>query len=127
MKKTTLNNIFLLTFLFIKNNTIITMDNPYAYHQNNRKKLCLICSKMVVNLPRHQKSHTDEKPFQCNLYKKTFTRKDSCLEHEKTNNKKVTITNNYQNLIELEPLFNSNEMLNSFPIITHPIFFNQLT
>ena len=180
---------------------------------------------MVVNLPRHQKSHTDEKPFQCNLCEKTFTRKDSCLAHEKTihlgekpfrcqfcekafsdrgnchkhetiihlgekpfqcqfcektfarkdsslkhetrihlnpnlfqcqfckkkfslknqclahenshnyitndvekkNNKKVTVTNNYQNLIELEPLFNSNEMLNSFPIITHPIFFNQLT
>ena len=108
-------------------------------------KLCLMCRKMVVDLTRHQKTHTDEKPFQCQFCEKKFSLNYNCFTHEKThslthekvhkyitndlekkNNRIAIMTNNYQNLIELEPLFDSNETLNLFQTITHPTSFNQL-
>src|SRR5438445_787864 len=87
-------------------------------------KLCLICSKMVANLTRHQKSHTGEKS--CYLTREQ-THKYITNDLERKNNENAIMTNNYQNLIELEPLFDSTETLNLFQTITHPTSFNQLT
>src|SRR5438445_804173 len=173
MKKTILNSIIFLIFLLMKNNTINTMNKTNiqlskiekVYSQKDGKRICLECNKSFgnfarhmrthtgekpyqcnvcgeefsdrTNCNRHQKNHTGEKPFQCRFCENKFTLKYNCITHEKThnyitnklekkNNEKAIIINNYQNLIELESLFNSDEVLNSFQTITHPTSFNQL-
>ena len=78
-----------------RNNNNIT-ENNNAVHHNNTKvpdltpsgkprsrtlKTCPICQKEIYNLPDHMKTHSNERPYACNLCPISFKRKGDLNRH----------------------------------------------
>ena len=62
----------------------ILTSSDWNMLENSAKHKCLFCpysTNVMTNLRNHQRRHTGEKPFRCNVCSKTFTRKSTLQEH----------------------------------------------